>query len=310
MKKIKRTIYYYELEFNFKQAFQPFDGEKEIGLFESILKNTNNKEPNRYQIFGERIVAIQNVKVDRPEKIIDGVLRCVRKDILPEIMNTETDVAKGIEAAENEGLVETSHFLIDYSKNNPILCLEYNQFGSKIGDFIMYLNNIGNHLNILHELKYAPIVKDELKEFKKRMGQCSEFHVKVHKDNLDKIKDMDNSLTSVLDAAVDHYSSEYAQIKLKFDYRTNVAKKEINETIKNIINYLLGDKKRTEYFNTLKIKAQDSAKNNYLETFDLLVDRIKSDINVQRKERYRTIVRADIIEKIKAELIKKFHNVQ
>jgi hypothetical protein len=41
------------------------------------------------------------LKVEPENKLIVGKLRCIRKDLLPEIMNTKTDEAKGIDAKED-----------------------------------------------------------------------------------------------------------------------------------------------------------------------------------------------------------------
>lgn len=308
MKSIKRTIYYYELLFHFNEEFKPFDGDKYAELFTEIMHVVKNRLKHRYQVYGERIVMMQSISFDRNAKMLYGKLRCVRKDILPELMNTETDEAKGIEVAENEGLVETTHFLIDYSKQFPILSIEYNQFGSKIGDFLAYVNTLGIDRKCIEAIEYTPIVRDELKDYKRRMGDLSEFVVKVHKDNIAKVKELDDSLFSALDATVEHFESEYAIIKLKFDYKLKKNQSEIWETINNLLNGLIKKKETATYFNMLRIKAEDEDKNNYLETFDLLVDRIKSEVSVEKKEKYRTIVTADIIDKMKKEIIKKFNN--
>ena len=308
MKSIKRTLYYYELKLHYYDDFNPDDGDKVAELFTQVMHVVKKRLKNRYQVYGERIVMMQAIAFDRPSKSLSGKLRCVRKDVLPEMMNTDTDVAKGLDAADNEGLVETTHFHLDYSKRNPILCIEHNQFGSKVGDFLLYVRTLGNDRKCLLDVEYVPIVRDELKEYKRRMGEISEFVVKVHKDNIHKIEQLDDSLFSALEATVEHFESQYAYIKLKFDYKELKDQSEIKETIFNLIKSLTKNKENAMHFNTLQVKAQDEQKDKLLETFDLLVDRVKSEVTVERKERHRTVVTADIVSKMKSEVLKKFNH--
>lgn len=298
MATLTRLLHYYELDIKFHSNYSPSDGDMLGNLFKEIMNLSKTKNEKRYQLFGERIVGIQSIKFDRNKKIIYGKLLCIRKDLFPEIINTDTDKAKGIEAAESEGLLETTHFLINHSNTKPILCIEYNQFGSKIGDLVSYIFNLGNDLDILEQFNFLPLVKDELRSYKKRIGECSAFTVKVHKDNIDKIKKLDNQLFSALEATVDQFESEYAEIKLKFDYKHKKNQTIINSTIQNLLNSIISKKSNTELFDTLKIRAEDSERSNLLETFDLLVDKVKSEVVINRKQKYKTIVSDDMFEKM------------
>ena len=305
IEKIKRHIHYYDLEFDFLDEFVAEDGDQFREVFRIIISLAKTRANIRYQEFGDKAIFIQDVKVEPIDKVIVGKLRCIRKDILPEIMNTKTDEARGIEAKEEEGLVETTHFLIDYSKKRKKLAIEFNQFGAKIGDFVNYIQNIGINKQALKTVGFIPIVKDELSKLQERINRCSEFQVKVHKDNVEKIKALDNQIHSAIKTSIDNFKSDYATLILKFDYREREATKEMNKSVFNLIRKLVKDKSNVELFNHLSVKAEDSDKNNLLENFDLLIDKVKSEISVEKKKRYRTVVSADIFEKMKTELIKK-----
>lgn len=305
IKKINRTIHYYELSFEFNNEFIASDGDQFRELFQLIFNLAKSRAAIRYQTFGEKAIFIQDVKFEPMAKLITGKLRCIRKNLLPEIMNTITDEARGIDAKDEEGLVETTHFIIDFSKKTKNLAIEHNQFGAKIGDFVTYIQAIGTNKNATKSIGFAPIVKDELSKLKSRINRCSEFHVKVHKDNIDKIKSMDKNLYSALNASIEHFKNEYATLILKFDYKRRQATKEINKSIFNIIGKLIKKKTDTEFFNVLTIKAEDSDKNNLLENFDLLIDKVKSEVSVEKKERYRTVVSIDMFNQMKDELEKK-----
>jgi hypothetical protein len=305
IEKVKRTIHFYTLNFEFTEQFKKKCDNPFQEIFRIIIKLANTKAFIRYQEFGEKSIFIQEVKFEPTYSVIKGKLRCVRKDILPELMNTTTDEARGIEAKEEEGLVETTHFVIDYSKKNKKLAIEYNQFGAKIVDFVKYIENIGKNENAVEKIGYTTIVKDDLSQLRGRINRCSEFIVKVHKDNIEKIKSMDNGIYSSLKYSIDHFKSDYATLVLKFDYKKRTRTEEINKSIFSYIRSLVKDKSKIKLFNELSVKAEDSENNNLLETFDLLVDKEKSIVSVEKKKRYRTVMSTDLFEIMKSEINRK-----
>lgn len=106
-------------------------------------------------------------------------------------------------------------------------------------------------------------------------------------------------------AASEHFDSDYATLDLKFDYRQKAETKKATNVVLKFINKLIESKENVELFNSLWVKAEDADKNNRLEVFDLLVDKVKSQIKVEKKKQFRTVVSADIFQKIKIEMIKK-----
>ena len=305
LKKIKRTINFYELEISFNEGFESSDGDKIREFFSRLAKLAKTRAKLRYQQFGEKAIFVQDVIFEGKGKILHGKIRCIRKDLLPEIMNTNTDEAKGLEAKEEEGLVETTHFVIDYTNSKCKLAIEFNQFGARISDFISYLMKISDHFEAFYNLKQIPIVNDDLEGIKERLRKCSEFIVKVHKDNIPYIESIDKDLYSALKASQEHFNCDYATLDLRFDYKHRPNTEKVNKVITTLISKLTRNKKNLDYFNTLQIKSEDKDKDNLLEFFDLLVDRVKSEIYVQKVARYRTIVSIDIIEKMKNEMIVK-----
>jgi hypothetical protein len=304
IEKIKRTIYYYHIEFKFLEDFSSEHSDPFRKIFEIITSLAKTRANIRYQKFGEKLIFIQDISFKPEQKLIIGKLRCIRKDILPEIMNTQTDEAREIEAAEEEGLLETTHFIIDYSKNKKKIAIEFNQFGAKILDFVNYIQNIGVSKNAIKHLGFVPIVKNDLSKLQNRINRCSEFTVKVHKDNIEEVKSLDKNIYSALKASMDHFDNDYTELTLKFDYKKKESTQKINNSIFNLISGIFKERKKAELFNQLYIKAEDNEKNNLLENFDLLVDKFRSEIKVEKKKRYKTIVSADLFEKMQTELIK------
>ena len=54
----------------------------------------------------------------------------------------------------------------------------------------------------------------------------------------------------------------------------------------------------------MEIKAEDESKNNLLEHFDLLLEKVNSEIKVERKPKYRTIISIDMFEQMTKEMYK------
>ncbi|MBL1411100.1 hypothetical protein [Sphingobacterium faecale] len=302
---VDKTIHYYLLNFKFTDNFKPKDGDSFREIFEIIVSLSKTKADIRYQRFGEKSIFIQDIKFVPKDRQIFGKLRCVRTDLLPEIMNTKTDKARGIDALEEEGLVETTHFILDYSKKEKKIAIEYNQFGAKINDFSLYIQNIGITKKAIKSVDYVPIIKNELSKYLNRINRTSEFVVKIHKDNIEAVKNVDNGLYSAAKAAIDQFNSDYATLRLKFDYRKMDDTSEVNRSIFNTIRNLVKKPTKAELFDVLTVKAEDEEKNNRLEVFDLLVNKVKSNIKVEKQPRYRTVISEDMYQKIQAEIIRK-----
>lgn len=302
--KINRTIYFYNLDFVYLDTFTASDGNNFRKLFELLNKLSVNKEAIRYQTFGEKSLFIQDIKFDSGSQKLTAKLRCVRRDLLPELINTITDETKGIEVEDAEGIVDTTHFVIDYSKPKLKLAIEFNQFGAKIGDLVKYLQVVGKLKGAIDIVGFTPIVRDDLKSFQERIKRCSEFVVKVHKDNIEQIKKVDSNTYSALKATMKLFENEYSTLVLKFDYRNHKTTK-VNRSIKNIITDLIKHKDHSAFFNTLSVRAEDGDNEDILNDFDLLLDKVKSEIKVLKKFRYKTVVSNDILEKMKNEMIKR-----
>lgn len=293
---IKRDVNYYQLDFSFVEK-------NDLNIFfETITRLAVTRAKIRYQRFGDKFIFIQGLK--NQDGIINAKVRCIRLDLFPEIINMVTDDIKEIEGGEYDGIVETTHILIDYRKPKTFISIEYNHQGAKINDVIEYLQRIGVNQGILNNVGYVAIVNNDLGKLKQRMNRISEFTMKIHKDNLPKLKKMDGNLFQSAAAATDHFENEYANIDLKIDYRKFSETPVIRKSIFNILDYLIKNPAERHIFNFLKVRAEDEERSNILENFDLLLDKIYSPIKVQRKRKQKTIISEDMFDKMLIEIDK------
>lgn len=302
IKYVKRKIEYHELHIEFKDNFRPKENEdKFAGFFSAIAKMAKAKEEIRYQPVLEAKIFMQDVIFNSRTKKIIGKLRYIRMDVFPELIDLDTDETEDIDSLENQGIVETTHFVIDYSKPIKKIAIEYNHVGAKISDFVTYCELIGDLKNAIKSVSYRVISKDELVKYKQRMGKCASMIVRIHKSNIEKIEGVDSKLFSALKATEEQFNAEYIELKLSFSYKKMVTQ-PVNSTLTNLLTRLISDKKKLSLFETLKVSAKDAENNYRMKLFDLLLDKVESELTVQRKPKHKVIVSSDIFEKMEEEL--------
>ena len=317
IKEVKRKVHYYELKFEFNDNL---DTEKAINkepfnaFFTIIAKMARDKEALRYQEIFDAKIFVQDVafdeKVGGSGKTITGKFRYVKMDVFPEILNIVEDTTRDIEATDMEGIVETTHFMIDLTREVKYLVLEYNHAGAKFADFIAYCEKIGQAKNVLEEINsehYSTVVRDELSTFQRRINQVSGFTMKIHKNNFAQIEGINKGLFSTLKLTNDQYNVDYIEMHLKFSLNKKKTKKEqpIRNAIRDLIASLTEDKEKTNLFDTLRTTAQDGENHLKMHTFDLLADKVTSEISVQLRPKRKVIISESIFEKMNEEYINK-----
>lgn len=228
----------------------------------------------------------------------------IRKDAFPELMDISDDKIRDVDAKKNEGIVEKTHFILSFKKEEMTMSFEHNQYGARISDFIFYLEQKGLKNNILDKILYNPISRDNLTSVRKRIKNISYIVAKVHKDNIKRIKDYDVDLFSAFKTVEDATFAEYVTLELKYDYVKGVDGTAIRSKLDKIIDQLI--KSNSVPFNKLQVKAEDSANNNLLKDFDLLTLWYRTSLKVELKDKSKTIVSVDILEKMRSELNKEF----
>ena len=298
IERVERIINYYELGFSFieENDFSSF--------FKTLTSLAKSRAKIRYMRFGDKYVFIQGI--DHKDNMIKAKMRCIRMDLLPELMNMDDDSTTEIDAKEREGVVETTHFIVDYrNEDKVVLALEYNHYGSKITDLVDYVQRIGVHKKVLDSVGFAPISLDELDSLKERIGRFSEFVVRIHRSNVAKLKGMDTKLWQAAVASTENFDSDYATIRLKFDYKQRSATPIIEKTVMNLVRHFRKSNKDKFIFNQLYMRAEDSDKNGLLAKFDLLIEKVNSTLKVQKKPKYRTLVSQDMFDQMTNELHRK-----
>lgn len=305
--KVRRYIYYYELSIDFDPSFTCSDKRFCREFFHQIKAIIDAKDTRRYVENKDKLLFINDFVFKPTEKAIYGKLRSIRKDVFPELINTTTDATRDIEADEEDGIVETTHFVIDYSQKKLFAAIEYNQDGAKFYDLQYYLSQISEGKNWIERVEIYPVIQDVLKTIKNRVKNYSEMIVKVSKTNVGALSKIESGLASSLDNLENYYEQEYAELRLKFDYTNLATAIKTKSRISSLIDKLTGNKKNLDLFDTLKVKAEDSERNNRLQVFDLLIDKLKSEVKVEKREKSRTLNSLDMFEIMTSEIARLKH---
>jgi hypothetical protein len=282
------------------------NGTKEniIDLFKKINQLKIDQDPLRFEHYGDKWIYITDIVIDDKSKHVDGKVLHIRKDAFPELMDITDDKIRDVEATKNEGIVEKTHFILSYKNDEMTIAFEHNQYGARITDFIFYLEHKGLIYTILNKILYNPINRDNLKEVRKRIKNISYIVAKVHKDNIKRLKAIDQDIFTAFDTVENVTSAEYVTLELKYDVVKGVSGTAIRSKLDKILDFF--GKNKTQPFNILKVKAEDSDNGNLLKDFDLLNLWYRSNIKVDLKDKSKTIVSIDIITKMRSELNKEF----
>lgn len=303
--KVKRTINYFQID---PFLFEDKDYNDFIDVFQEINRLSTTKDTDRFVNSNDKNLYITGLSFNENQKRISGKLLNIRMDSFPELMKTSDDKIRDIEADDDEGIIETSHFILSYLNEKLILSFEYNQYGPRISDYVCYLENISMRLSVLTKIQYIPLVRDELSMYKNRMNRVSSVIARVHKANIKRINEFDEELFDAFATTERLSDAEYVTLQLNYDYRQLSDTPKIKNKVMHIIDTLVKDKKLLNVFSKLKVKAEDENLNNKLKEFDLLNIWVKSRIYVERKEKSRVIITSDILLKMNMELTKEFGN--
>jgi len=303
-KTIERTINYFQIN----PIYQKGQGVKN---FETLIYNlisylNNNTNTDRIRLHNEKNLLVFNLDYNKSLKLYSGKILNIRKDAFPEIFDTKKDSSRYINANADEGISESTHFLIQFQpKGNILLSMEHNHYGPRISDLIYYLTYFTNKNNISKLINFIPISRDELSTFKSRINRISSITTRVHKSEIQRLKNVDGDLFNAYDEIQRFSDAEYMSVRFKYDIKNqpgtylNPFRKKINDIL-SIFN-----KSGTSMvaFDKLIVRAEDSNNSNLMHDFDFLNIWYKSKVKATLQPKSRVVVTNDMISKMQNALI-------
>lgn len=292
-----RTVYYYNLEFKYYVDYEPKSAFGYMDIFKHISDVNKARDESRIIKHRNGRLFSSGFRYYASDKRLTGKLFYVREDVFPEIIKLSNEEIRDFQLDIDEGMLETTHFVLDYSKSIPLLAIEYNHHGARITDLEYYLKKFGRSERIATNCDVTMIVQDRLKDISRRINRLQKLQVRVHRDNIARIKSASSELGSALFHAQNFSLSDEVELILRFDYRNKTSTTVIKDIVKDMISKFKSDKNAMNDFNKFEIKAEDEDRNNKLEVFDLLVDKVRSDIVTKKKIKSRVIYSKDFYEK-------------
>jgi hypothetical protein len=186
-----------------------------------------------------------------------------------------------------------------------ILAIEYNQQGGKSNDLQRYINFINHELE-LNSIRFEPYVKDELESFIRRIQKCAFFRVKVKKENIPYVEQLNERLYTSLNSMQQLGKSDTVEIILNYNLHKDSETRTMTSLIKNFTSYLVQHRSFSEHFENLEVRAEDEDNHRRMELFDLLSDKLKSLVRVERRERAKVVISIDMFNKLQDELNRHF----
>lgn len=299
--RVDRNIHYYQLVFSFNTDTPGVQRRKILDVFRDIKALTNARDTRRYQPMNDKFLFINDIDFETTDKYIKGKLLSVRQDLMPQLIAMNNDEVSDIVARDDQGIVEANHFIIYYGGRKVYVAFEYNRSGAFIQELTYYIKSIPKQTVELQNLEYLPIVRDDINEIKRRMNAISSLTVQLHKSNQEVLREFPQGTASALSTLLSIENIDYASVDLKF--KTNRrsegpddAGESSTSLVEKIIEGIQRGRIRKNNIDKILVVAKDEDNGNKMALFDLLFDKVKSKISVDRNPNSRTIISNQMFE--------------
>lgn len=228
--------------------------------------------------------------------MLRGFVTILRQSGLPAVGRLNTHEARALDLADDEGLSETSHFVLD---NGGLLGFEYNHYGPRASLLVDAVDKV-----------YGDIFDDD--------APSSEYDVLLGQDGFDIIQSARG--IKVVEMAVARSNLRTSDLSNESLNQAFVSSEQLGQTGR-VTLVLTGDQQNRgifmrsgEFFDTLlpqgrqslgpfeKFKAKIVNESGATETIDLLNDRVKTRVIANTEGRGRSIRRGSVLDQMAIDL--------
>lgn len=282
-KTAKRTIYFFKVSTESNKCLSV------------ILKKVSQLDGDEmYTPKGEKNEDIYLRKLEENEGFFCGEVSILRSSGLPSKAKRGEKNIFDIGLLDNEGLVESTHFL--YAPTNKILVLEYNHFGPRIGTLQWHLNNKickEEEFNIT-EIGFEPILNKDTLKILDDSKEIKVVSFTIPKANISNEPEDDFSFSDMVRNSMNYGNTGRVSISLKMDKTKKdpiISPNELKMQLKKI-GCDIGD-----VFDEFKIRSLQKSTNT-TKTFDLLQDKIKDEVTIIKLDKKRKIDSSNMFSKM------------
>jgi hypothetical protein len=262
MPTIKRTVFFYDLEFQDRRG-QP------VANWQEILRYANGLTGrSRFQQRPDRLACFRFLQFNQ-QNIVSGHLVFIRENALSRITDLDN---------------ETTHFAIAFGRGThpPRLAIEYNHFGPRVGDLSKLLRYHAPNAGVptLTKVNASLVIRDGNHEaILNQIGRISSLKMRVYRENLARIDEYaPNEIVSGLNASDAFDQAEYLEVKYKFDYAQQTSLQRARGALIDLVGAFQADPERMRNFDMLEATAEDNSTGGNVRLFDLLDAELKVEI--------------------------------
>ncbi|MCI4650814.1 hypothetical protein [Phaeodactylibacter sp.] len=281
-----------------------------INFFYAQMKRDEDCRKRLRQVIEKLLVHQQNKDRKRKMSLRDGgelqfpivnevgsyyfLKGSIVRDQFPEAFDKKLDREEMFEEEINpdKGVYDESHMVLALSEklDHPMIGIESTLKGPKSGDVVRFFNRLLLDLQLPepNEFDFKPVFAFKDLEVLDRIYEenVATIHAKIHYEHLATWKDAGISLAEILVAAQKATNSEYVEIKLGVDFVKKKKRHPVNglfNTFKQLVYFLKENPEARRNADKLYIRAEDVNFGNKLRLFDLIQQRVASEVEVDRR---------------------------
>lgn len=244
-----------------------------------LIDRHESRDNSRREMFMNRAVFVRG---ERRIRCSIALLRSGRKPLLkPKDKFTLIPIDEmGIDS-----IVEETHFFIDYSKNFPIFCCEYQHFGPRMSDIEFYFRNVAHY--VLRESRATDasfFIDAPIDETLEKLKEVLNFEMKIQPGNLEQ---MDTALKNRYYSGINTLGSilkpKYVKVETSFQTNEKGAEstafdKTVNKMVRDTLIAFRGRSFNMDAFDSFVVKYQDKEGNE--EIFNLFKGKKEINLNL------------------------------
>lgn len=197
-------------------------------------------------------------------------------------------------------IAEQTHFFVDYSRNIPVMCVEFNHHGPRIPDIEYYIRSVAkDKLQLAKSVEFVMHMDSKLDEALAKFKNALNIEIKM---NPQKLSEVDTDLVGKYFSGMStlHQRLRPQFIKLEALFQTPgrpIRSEEISHSANSMVKDMMAFFKRKPYavdcFENFVVKYED--KEGMEDTFNLLkgkreiIKEIKPEMMSKRREVYEMI---------------------
>lgn len=264
-----------------KDVFKYLREQREIGQGHLIDKHENRDKVEPRELF---MISHRDLPKERRIRCSMALLR---KGKQPKLK--PTDKFKLLSISDMDGdIAEDTHFFIDYSTSQCVICAEFNDKGPRMSDLEFYLRNVAgpSKLKIARATEVTAFFTNTLEDTLANMQNVLHMDVKFKPSDLALMdSDVRNHYYSGMENIGKMFKPKFFRIETYFQVPGSGAPVEINNEANNWFRDMLGvfkkKKRNTKFFENFEVRYED--KEGVERIFNLLKGRRVITIDVDTK---------------------------